>query len=145
MRLENFELLSDIELQSDGLIWELHNFADFRGLELVPGENLVVMRWTVPPGSNPWGCTANKFSGVMLHFRNLQWLSLGARDKDMPLSEDTCVAEIFKVEPATKAVDPHLRTRRDWKPGDAFRLIFQFQSGRVIEIESETVGLVPIS
>jgi hypothetical protein len=28
---------------------------------------------------------------------------------------------------------------------DSFRLVFQFQSGRVIEIESETVELVPVT
>lgn len=40
--------------------------------------------------------------------------------------------------------DPYMRMRRDWKASDSFRLMFQFQSGRVIEIESETVELVPV-
>jgi len=144
MRLENFELLSDIELQSDGLIWELHNFADFCGLELVPAENLAVMRWSMPSGPKHWGCAANESSGVMLYFKNLKFLSIGSRDADMPLTEDTCVAEIFKVDATSEVANPFFRTRRDWKPGDSFRLLFQFQSGRAIEIESETVQLVPL-
>jgi len=143
VRLENFEIDSSIELRTGGLLWDLHNFADFRGLEFLSTENTVVMRWTVPSASNPWGCYENKFSGMMLRFKGLLFLNLGARNSDLPLSEDTCVSDVLKVDP-TEGVEPYLRTRRDWKSTDSFRLVFQFQSGRVIEIESETVELLPI-
>ena len=141
MRLENFEIHSAIELRTQNLIWELHNFAHFLGLELIPAENVAIMRWSVPSAPNPWGCLENKFSGMTLHFKNLQFLNIGARDKDLPLTEDTCVSDVLKVDPGNEGVDPYLRACRDWS--DSFRLIFQFQSGRVIEIESETVELVP--
>ena len=143
MRLENFEIRSEIELQTSNLIWELHNFADFVGLELIPAQDIAVMRWSVPSGPNPWGCLENKSSGMTLRFKNLQFLKVGPRDKDLPLTEDTCVSDVLKVIPGNEGADPYLRTCRDWS--DSFRLIFQFQSGRVIEIESETVELVPIA
>jgi hypothetical protein len=83
MRLENFEVRSSIELQTGNLFWDLHNFADFLGLELIPAENTAVMRWSVPSESNPWGCYENKFSGMTLRFKNLQLLHLGAVTKGM--------------------------------------------------------------
>jgi len=54
MRLQNFEICSSIEFQSGGLFWDVHNFANFDGLELIRTENAAVMRWSVPTGSNPW-------------------------------------------------------------------------------------------
>jgi hypothetical protein len=41
MRLENFAIHSSIELKSGNLLWDLHNVADFRGLELLPTETLL--------------------------------------------------------------------------------------------------------
>ena len=145
MRLENCEIHSSIEFKTGNIVWELHNFAEFRGLELIPTENMAVMRWTVPAGSNPWGCYENKFSGMVLRFKNLQFLHVGMRDRELPLTEDTCVSDILKVDPAIESIEPYMRTRRDWKPTDSFRLVFQFQSRRVIEIESESVELIPVA
>jgi hypothetical protein len=144
MRLENCEIHSSIEFKTGNIFWDMHNFADFQGLELIPTENVAVMRWSVPTGGNPWGCFENKFSGMILRFKDLQFLRVGTRDRELPLTEDTCVSDILKVDPAIEGVEPYKRTRRDWKPNDSFRLVFQFQSSRVIEIESETVELIPV-
>jgi hypothetical protein len=114
-------------------------------LELIPSENAAVMRWKVPSESNSSGTSEKKFSGMTLRFKNLQYLHVGARDGDLPLTEDTCVSDVLKVDPSIDRVDPYMRTRRDWKPADSFRLVFRFQSQRVIEIESETVELVESS
>jgi len=53
MKLLNFDLSSPnytIELSGMGLEWDLHNFADFAGLQLLPENNSAEMRWTVSPG-----------------------------------------------------------------------------------------------
>ena len=142
MRLQNFEISSSIEFQSGGLFWDVHNFAKFDGLELIPAENAVVMRWSVPSASNPWGCYENKFAGMDLYFKNLLFLSVGPRDEEMPMSEDSCVSAVLMVDPAIEHDDPYMRQVQEIT--DSFRLVFQFQSGRVIEVESETVGLVPV-
>jgi len=129
MRLENFGIHSPIELQSGNLLWDLHNVSDFRGLELLPTENVAVMNWhgrTVPNHRNSG---EKESSGISLRFKNLQFLRVGERDGGLPLTEDTCVSEVLKVDPAIEHVEPHMRTRRDWKPSDSFRLIFRFQSG----------------
>ena len=144
MRLRNFEIRSEIELQTGNLFWDIHNFADFCGLELLPAHNSAVMKWTVPKQSNPWGSPENKSSGMNLYFGDLQFLKISPRDPGMPLTEDSCVSDILKVDPNIQYDDPYMRTRRNWAPGDSFRLVFQFQSGRTIEIESATVELIPI-
>lgn len=41
MKLRNFEISSSIELRSENSYWDLHNFADFTGLELIVPENAV--------------------------------------------------------------------------------------------------------
>jgi hypothetical protein len=140
MRFENFEIDSSIELQSGNMSWDLHNVADFLGLELLPAENAAVMKWALPSGSNR--SNENKFFGMELRFKNLQFLHIGARDSELPLTEDSCVWYVLKVDPAVEGTDPYMRTRRDWTPTDSFRLVFRFQSNRAIEIESETVELV---
>jgi hypothetical protein len=143
MRLQNFEICSSIEFQSGGLFWDVHNFAKFDGLELIRTENAAVMRWSVPTGSNPWGCYENKFTGMELHFKNLLFLLVGPRDEEMPMSEDSCVSAVLMVNPAIKHDDQYMRQVQEIT--NSFRLVFQFQSRRVIEIESEIVGLVPLA
>jgi hypothetical protein len=44
VKLQNFQISSSIEFQSGGLFWDIHNFANFDGLELIPQENSAVMR-----------------------------------------------------------------------------------------------------
>jgi len=141
MKLQNFEICSSIEFQSGGLFWDVHNFAKFDGLELIPTENAAVMRWSVPTESNPWGCYENKFTGMELHFKNLLFLLVGPRDEEMPMSEDSCVSAVLMVNPTIKRDDPYMRQVQEIT--NSFRLVFQFQSRRVIEIESEIVGLAP--
>src|SRR5580704_16502242 len=136
MTLGNFEIHSSIELQTGNRFWDLHNVAHFCGLELIASENAAVMRWNATSSSNPWGPYEQKFSGMVLRFNNLKFLNISARDGDLPLTEDTCVSEVLKVDPAVENADPHRRTRRHWKASDSFRLVFRFQTGRVIEIES---------
>jgi hypothetical protein len=144
MRLTNFEISSSIELQSGGLFWDLHNFADFSGLELIPSENAAVMRWRVSASTpNPWGSVENKFSGVELRFEKLMFLNVGPRDEEMPMSEDTCMSRVLRVDPNIVHEQPYMRQVQDLR--DSFRLAFSFQSARVIEIESDIVKLVPIA
>jgi hypothetical protein len=115
---------------------------DFNGLELSAQKNLAVMNWSVPVVSNPWGCLENNFPGMSLRFVDLQFLHVGPRREGMPLTEDRCISNILRVDPNVQNDDPYLRQSRD--SSDSFRLAFRFQSGRVIEIESQRVELIPI-
>src|SRR5262249_32945987 len=139
MKFQNFEISSSIEFQSGGLFWDVHNFANFDGLELIRQENAAVMRWSVPTVANPWGCYENKFAGMELYFKNLLSLHIGPRDQDMPMTEDTCVSAVLMVNPAIQHDEPYMRQIQAMS--DSFRLLFQFQSARIIEIESEIVEL----
>jgi hypothetical protein len=142
LKLLNFDISSSIELQCGNLFWDLHNFANFAGLELIPAENAAVMSWNAPVSSNPWGCHENKSSGMKLYFRRLQFLHVGPHDEGMPLSEDTCVSYVLKVDPRVENADPYLR--QVFELSDSFRLLVKFQSHRIIEVGAESVELIPI-
>ncbi len=146
MKLMNFEVASEIEFESGGHNWELHNFACFDGLELRRSDNSAVMRWTVPTISdrNPWGSSDNHAIGMELHFEGLKFLHVGPRDPELPMTEDESVASVMKVEATSREPSPWLRTKKSWREEDAFRLVFEFQSARTIEIESESVQLIPM-
>jgi hypothetical protein len=140
MRLQNFEISSSIEFICGDLFWDVHNFARFEGLTLMPEENAAVMHWSVPPRSpNPRGCDENKFTDMELYFKNLVFVHVGPRDKEMPLTEDACVSAVLKVDPVIQNDVPYLR--QVLTVTHAFRLVFLFQSAHAIEIESETVEL----
>jgi hypothetical protein len=81
---------------------------------------------------------------MTLRFNDLQFLQIGPRERALPLTEDTCIANVLKVDPDIENVNPFMRTLAPWNPSDSFRLVFQFQSGRMIEIEAESVELVPV-
>src|SRR3954465_14494880 len=146
MKLLNFDLSSPnytIELSGMGLEWDLHNFADFAGLQLLPENNSAEMRWTVSPGENHWGCRKNKRVGMKLRFADLNYLEVTERDPELPMSEDSCLASVSKIN-KDRSKPRKFRTQESWSIGDEFCLWFQFQGGREIEIDSETVQLVPL-
>jgi hypothetical protein len=144
MNLKNFVISGSVQLQTGNLYWDIHNSAYFEGLELIPANDAVVMKWTVPKVENPWGCRENKSSGMKLYFDDLKFLKVNPRDPEMPFTEDACVRFILKVDPDIDHEDPFMRTRKMWGPNDRFRLVFLFQSARQIELESETVELIPV-
>ena len=139
MHLSNFDLSSQafsIELIGLDFIWDLHNVGEFLGLRLQPDDNSAIMSWRI--SSHP----SNKFSGCQLVFKNLRMLIITPRDEGLPRTEDLCVAGISRVIP-NGGDKPEHRIRQS-VPDDHFNLLFQFQSGRSIEIDAETVELVGI-
>ncbi|HEY1424524.1 MAG TPA: hypothetical protein VGF20_13805 [Candidatus Acidoferrum sp.] len=138
MRLENFEIASSIELQFEGQVWDLHNSAYFRGFQLSAADNTAVMDWS---SLNSPSLPGRR--GIRLRFNGLESVQLTPRDGDLPLTEDTCVADIVKVDPAVQHADPYIRAVLDYS--DRFRLAFRFQSGRIIEIGSESVAFIVFS
>jgi hypothetical protein len=127
-----------IELIGLGFVWDLHNAGQFLGVSVEVSDNTAIMSWRVS------GHPAAKFSGCRLVFRNLKAMVISPRDEGLPISEDLCVSGISKVIPEATA-KPEYRTKRQWGSADPFHLLFQFQSGRSIEISAETVELVGIA
>jgi hypothetical protein len=97
------------------------------------------MRWKVPEVENLWGDWANDDSGCTLMFRGMQSLRLGRRDEATMEPDDRTLAGISKVEPGD---GPH-RQRPEWARGDDFNLLFEFQSGRTLEIAADEVQFTP--
>jgi hypothetical protein len=142
LQLKNFDIPSSVELVRHGLFWDLHNCAYFEGLELIPSKNAVAITWSVL-AARPWGGPKNEFAGVQLFFDNVSFLHVGLRDHEMPMREDSCVSAILKVDPNAANDDPPKRPLHDLAAH--FRLAFVFCSQRIIELESETVELVPLT
>jgi hypothetical protein len=141
MRLVNFEIISSIEMSSDGVIWDIHNCGHFNGLELLREENAILMKWIA--GDYPWFGQAKNFSGMNLLFKDLFFLEIGPRDDEMPMTEDTCVESLLKVTPEDREKDPYLRAVYDFSTD--FHLFFHFQSTRNVEIGSRTAHLIPVA
>jgi hypothetical protein len=127
MKLVNFNLASSghaVELRAFGLNWDLHNFANFVGLQLNP-DSSAILTWVVPDEGNKWGDANNQYGGCRLKFCDTQRLSVTGRDVRMPASEDETLAEIAEMSPRSG-------------------LRFTFQSGLSVEIIAATAELIPI-
>ena len=143
MKLLNFSLLSPVQgitLIGLGCEWDLHNFAKFAGFRFDPVENSLLMEWSVPRMDNPWGWFENRAIGCRLKFRNVKWMDISARDESMPMSEDVCLFGISKVIPDRT----EHRFKSVWLDDEPFHLLLEFQSGRSIEVASDTVELESI-
>ncbi len=138
MKLENFEIASSIALRSEGKLWDLHNSAHFRGLQVLSNDNAADINWS---SAKAPGLPDRQ--SVQLFFKGLQFIQVTAGDGELPLKEDKCVSDVVKVDPNVQHSDPY------WRPAlessDQFRLVFCFQGGRSIEIESDAVSLIVIS
>src|SRR5436190_15995099 len=101
MKFLNFDIPSSIELHGMGLNWELHNFAHFLGLRLMP-DTTVVLTWVmpattvVPGGGTPWGDFNNHYGGCQLVFRGVRRISITGADPEMPPSESRTLARIIR-------------------------------------------------
>jgi len=141
MRFVNFELENSsfsVEILGLGYVWDLHNSGEFLGLQVCPDDNTALLRWMVT--GNP----AQKYSECILKFSGLSALRISPRDVKIPYSEDRCISGISKIVPEA-AEKPEYRTRAHWDLGDEFNLMVEFQSGRMIEIDAETVELIGIA
>jgi hypothetical protein len=143
MKLENFELVTPslgIELVGLDLFWDLHNGFRFLSFSLDAKSNSALMTWTVSGHAH----LPSVYSGCTLVFVDLKRLVISPRDRDLPLSEDLCVSSVSKVLPEPNA-EPEFRMKTHWDVNEAFHLLFQFQSGRSIEIDAETVALAGVT
>jgi hypothetical protein len=141
MKMLNFDLSSPsfaIELVGLGCVWDLHNAGQFLGLNIQASDNTATMTWRVSLNQSA------AYSGCRLLFTGLKSMVISQRDEELPLSEDLCVSGISKVVPGP-GEKPENRTKRQWESGDPFHLLFQFQGGRSMEVNSETVELIAIA
>ena len=140
MKLLNFSLsnpVQDITLVGLGCEWDLHNFANFAGFKFDPVGDCLRMEWLAPAIENPWGCTENRAKGCALKFKNVKWVAITARDETTPTSEDSCLSGISKVIPGRT----EHRFKAEWGDDEHFHLLLEFESGRTIEVSSDTVEL----
>ena len=140
MKLSNFSLSSPVQtitLVGLGFEWDLHNFAEFVQLAHDPFANVAYMVWRVPSMDNPWGCPSNKAVACRLKFLNLELIKVTPNQSAFSDSEAMCLSGMSKVDPSRA----EYRFKRVWDESEPFNLLFEFQSGRSIEIACETAEL----
>jgi hypothetical protein len=148
MELRNFRLEESshaISLEGLGRCWDLHAYADLVEVRYFTVENTVEFHWRVPEIDNPWGDNKNRAKGCVLRFTEVRFLKiLQAEGKNT--NEDDCVAGISQVTTAKPATsDPvEFRMKREWKVNEDFGLLIELQSGRTIEIHSQSAELIPM-
>jgi hypothetical protein len=146
MNLINFYLArayDAIELESLGVMWDLHNVLDFGGFEFRPPSELR-LRWTGTPNTlvtdgvvadNPLG-----LAGCVIVCRGVTHLALTGPAE--PVSDTfACLHAVSKVRPG----DGNYRLRLDWTPTKPFNLLFEFTSGLQLEIGAQEAELVGIA
>jgi hypothetical protein len=143
VQLLNFKLKHEtgaIILHGLGLEWDLHNFAEFAGFRFDASPDSLVLRWDVGGDDNPWGCLANHATGCELVFRGVRFLHMEPGDNPLG-GNDTCIAGVYKSIPG----ETKFRFKKTWGADETFYLVFDFISGREIEIDADTVELVAIT
>jgi len=97
MKLINFSLLREphaVELQALGEISDLHNIAEYLGVRQDVASNTFQMIWRIDPLYARRKYRAEQFYIV---FAEVEHLEITSRAKELPYSEDDCVASIFRV------------------------------------------------
>lgn len=142
MKLSNFTLddpAGTILLHGLNRHWDLHNFAVFMGLAYSNESNRFEMAWTAPRLGNPWGDDRNDAKGCKLVFRDVLALSICGDWRRLP-HEQECVANIVQVILDDQDHEESPKVRQQNKN---FALLFCFQSGRTVQVQSEYAELVP--
>ena len=140
MKFVNFSFSNPVQsstLIGLGCEWDLHNYSDFAGFKFDPLEDCLRIEWLVPAVENPWGCTENRTKGCALKFKNLKRVEVTARDKATLSLEDACLLGISKVIPDRT----EHRFKAEWQDDEPFHLLLEFESGRTIEVASDTAEL----
>jgi hypothetical protein len=140
VKLQDFEIISSIELRSDNGIWDLHNCGNFDGVELLATENAAIMRWST---AYPWRGLENNFSGLELRFKDLEFLRVRPRDPDLPLSEDTCVSDIVRVDPILRTMIPIYATQETLISAMHFGWYLGSRAGEQSKLDVERSSLFP--
>jgi len=74
---------------------------------------------------------------ILSLFAEVEHLEVTSRDKELPYSEDDCVASLSRIG----CTDPHVPFPEAIQ-GDDFHLLFKFQSGQTIRIGAKTAQFV---
>lgn len=141
MELVNFKLGNPsvtTELIGLGNSWDLHSFADFKGISFFPETDEAFLEWQVPKGvDNPWGSKDNKNSTCRLIFKKITFLRMLERNYSIPISESRTLENISMIDPKS----PEFPQKEEWGDDSDFHLLFTFCDGRILQIASQTVHL----
>ncbi|MDQ6631030.1 MAG: hypothetical protein M3Y82_04640 [Verrucomicrobiota bacterium] len=136
MKFKNFTIVDEpysIEIEALGVVWDLHNVADFLSFTQDVHQNSVVMKWQINQTYALQEYPADKFE---LLFSDVNCLEISPRDKELPHSEDDCVASISRVPPS-QPMSSLAEHEIDINQDETFHLVFAFQSEQRIRIGAQ--------
>ncbi|MCW5552936.1 MAG: hypothetical protein KIS67_12350 [Verrucomicrobiae bacterium] len=144
MNLSNFELRGStqaIEIVSDELNWDLHNFATFVGFRYDAAGGVFEIEWVADQVENPWGCPANRFRACQLRFHGVTSVRIARDPANMRSDDSFCLHGVSKVSPSSQ----EYRFKAEWQDHEPFNLLFEFASGWEIEVDASTAELIPVA
>jgi len=87
----NFQLEDNIALNFKSKYIDLHNSFDFVNFEYKVETQTLILRWVKSPGD--W-VKKDELEYLALIHKGVNYLSISARDPEMPNTEDNCLSEI---------------------------------------------------
>ena len=126
------------ELVGLGKSWDLHSFANFKGISFLPESDEVVLEWQIPEGvENPWGSKDNTNILCRLVFKKVTFLQMSERDYSIPISESKTLENVSMIDPSSS----EFPQREEWADNSDFHLLFTFCDGRALQIASQSARL----
>jgi hypothetical protein len=128
-----FEIDQMIAIVAGGAYYDLHNCFDFVRFDYAPTRREVRLEWQRSHGA---GIPQDAPERFVLRFEGVQDVAIQRRDRDMPFTEDSCVASVTFLPPDLEdrfdAICPEYRSADE-------HFSIEFQSGLGIKIWAESV------
>lgn len=144
VKLTNFELKSGVELSGLGVWWDLHNWFDFSGLELLPEQRAARLHWTVGKLALEQGTfgQANPLRNCAIRFDDVSAVLIRrVKDGTDPKDSDT-LQRMTLVAPMEKTPSDSVSHGVRVPSADADgQFLFEFMDGFDIEVAAETATL----
>jgi len=148
MKLLNFQLSSLSHATSVigfDTEWDFHNVGNLRKIEYDVNAATFIMKWSFDFSHSPWG-RPKLFPNVnqcSLDFLAPSFVLILPKNTNTFADEDACISGISKVVPITQSQPKawQYRVKEQWGENEAFNLLFDFQSGRSIEVGAYSVEL----
>jgi hypothetical protein len=132
----NFEIINNNALSFEGRHIDLHNNFDFVGFEYNIAEKEINLNWKKAIGD--W-IDKNEFSNLVLKHKSVTFLKVIDQDENSNYENDSCLGEITFFPSTAREINDSQIPQSKPKEGDD--LLYFFENGQVIRIQSEEVKL----
>ena len=133
----NFQIKNFIETQFSDLLIDLHNNFDFSNFFYDVDNHSLLLSWKKTVGDRVF--EGGPSSLVFAH-KNVNYLSVIPRDKEVPTSEDSCLEDITYFSKTNRENHGFLLDQSVPEQDDD--IIFIFQGGQKIRVNCDEIELI---